>query len=502
MKLRMILSCMLVICLLCGGAAVAAVDGISRLDGAILVDEDASHELLLYGDASKQNDGAIELTSLDTWRSGSAWYQRQIDTGSGFTVRMDYWAGGGRDDSYGGADGIVLTFAETTGLGDEGEYMGFVPGSYGIELDSYPHNPGDPNGKHIAVIRDAVSNHLSYSLDDRVDASAWHTLEGTYAQGLLQVFLDDGEVLRCESALLPEEVYLGVSAATGSGYNRHLIRDFYMRGVVSQGEAFEESTENPIILIPGIMGSRLYSDSAGEDQVWPPSVGSTIWKAISPWSSMSDTMTYGNKLYVYNNYTDQAKLSAGDREYGAQETYETLVDHLCDEFGDTRKIYVFSYDFREDNTISADALHDFIEWTGADKVDVICHSMGGLVLSCYVSRYGTDRLGKTVTMGTPYEGSPKLLNSVLNWDVLTNRYEDDGWKGFTDMSSDSFLGLAGLTKAVKASFPSVAQLAPSKAYFPYYYFYQYDHTDSSGFLNWKKTRIYYDIDYEQYRKIC
>ena len=47
--------------------------------------------------------------------------------------------------------------------------------------------------------------------------------------------------------------------------------------------------------------------------------------------------------------------------------------------------------------------------TGADRVALVCHSMGGLVARAYVRAAGTERLECVVTIGTPHHGS------VLAW---------------------------------------------------------------------------------------
>ncbi|MDD6211960.1 MAG: hypothetical protein PUB22_02255 [Clostridiales bacterium] len=283
--LKKILCCLLVICLISNLNLVVFAEEYESIEsgstGGIIVDEDASDDLVMYGNASKQEDGSVELTPLATWSSGSVWYGRQIDANSGFTARVEYWAGGGRDDSYGGADGIVMTFSEETGLGDEGEYLGFVTGSYGVELDSYPENPGDPDGKHVAIIYDEVSNHLTYSLDDRVDDSQWHTLEVTYTPGTLTVSLDGEQVLAQEDVTLPDRIYLGISASTGGGKNQHLIKDFYMKGVVSEGGSFDESPED---------------NEAEEKQINIPYSGSELSAAYSDSYFNSSSYNYNHNL--------------------------------------------------------------------------------------------------------------------------------------------------------------------------------------------------------------
>lgn len=211
--------------------------------GPAFADEEISDErndVILYGSAVRLPTGAVELTDLVNWSSGSLWYSHQISTKEGFEIQMEYYAGGGQADSYGGADGIVLSFGQRIGLGANGEYLGFVgQGAYGIELDSYFMNKDDPEGKHVAIIKDSVSNHLAYTFDMRVDDSQWHRLKIVYEPGEIYVYIGNTPVLYYKGIQLPEFVYLGVSASTGAGKNRHMIQNFAFEGVASKGESFE-----------------------------------------------------------------------------------------------------------------------------------------------------------------------------------------------------------------------------------------------------------------------
>ena len=103
--------------------------------------------------------------------------------------------------------------------------LGFVGGNtYGVEFDSY-HNSGDPDQRHLGIIQGRASNHLATLLTDKVDDSSWHQVKVTYANGTLTVVLDGTETLASDKVNLEENVYLGFSAATGDGQNRHVVRD-------------------------------------------------------------------------------------------------------------------------------------------------------------------------------------------------------------------------------------------------------------------------------------
>lgn len=230
------------------------------------------------------------------------------------------------------------------------------------------------------------------------------------------------------------------------------------------GEVAEDIVESayPIIVIPGVMGSQLYSSStdfSAKNRVWAPDYENWKWYEYTNIVGFGDRMSINKVLYV-KPPEDQSKLDKSKREYGTYDTYKPLIDDLCDTYN--REVYFFSYDWRNSNLSSAERLNEFIETLSASKVDIICHSMGGLVGSCYVSAYGTERINKIITCGTPYEGAPKMINVIQNWDLL----DDNKEHGFTVMdAADTALGIfGGLKKSVKREFPAIAELLPTSDY--------------------------------------
>jgi hypothetical protein len=229
-------------------------------------------------------------------------------------------------------------------------------------------------------------------------------------------------------------------------------------------------TENcPIIVVPGAMGSRLFKDNTGfgkGDQIWDPTplgVGEEILLDVTVPLSVffrtifSDYMQGPLYLRPYEN-----QQTALDREYGAQNTFREIVDRLCAEFPE-REVYLFSYDWRDSSADNSEKLAEFIDWLNTEKVDLVCHSMGGLVASAYYAdNIDTHKINRVVTCGTPYEGAPTIINVMVNWDVLRSDETIKMW--LKSSAGDLLLGLLGLTKSVKVSYASSAELTPSKNY--------------------------------------
>ncbi|GHU53517.1 hypothetical protein FACS1894132_05880 [Clostridia bacterium] len=196
----------------------------------------------------------------------------------------------------------------------------------------------------------------------------------------------------------------------------------------------DKADNDPIIFIPGVMGTRLFAHNFS-DQVWPP---------LGTWNGSDQLGDYilRDDLSLRPSDIDQRTLqphkkglsmSTFDyREYGAQDAYKEIIDALCANFDgkdgrSDRQIYFFSYDWRQSNEISASDLSTFINQIAAispsDKVDLVCHSMGGIVASVYFENNGDAKLDKIITGGTPYEGSVDILKSIFTDDVIS------GWLG-------------------------------------------------------------------------
>lgn len=218
----------------------------------------------------------------------------------------------------------------------------------------------------------------------------------------------------------------------------------------------------PVILIPGIMGSRLLEDDGRERWVGPP------MKAIfSEFHNLAleidpETLQPITRLKA-SGLTDQI---AG-RDY-----YASIVRVLESAGGyqrgtpgqpaepGRRYFYEFAYDWRLDSVESARRLDGLIEQIRRDhgrpdlKVDIVAHSMGGLIARYYL-RYGTTdvlerndfpinyhgagRVRRLALLGTPNLGSVSSLHAFIR---------------------GRRVGFERVPTEVLATFPSMYQLFP------------------------------------------
>jgi len=125
-------------------------------------------------------------------------------------------------------------------------------------------------------------------------------------------------------------------------------------------------------------------------------------------------------------------------------------DNLCEEFlangyEDGKNFFVFPYQWRNSNIENAKILRDAVnvakEKAGRPKVDIVAHSMGGLLAREYIeSNYYESDIDQLITLGTPHNGAPKaylmweagefvglegtILKYALNQEAKENGYSD------------------------------------------------------------------------------
>ncbi len=246
---------------------------------------------------------------------------------------------------------------------------------------------------------------------------------------------------------------------------------------------------DPVIIVPGIMGSKLFDPVP--EEVWP-NITLTL---ADPWD------LHLNKLRLPENGepSGNSLMYVGDiiRQISTSDYWQGLIDELKNNgYKENENLFVFPYDWRlnldwlagDPPIANINNLKDKIEavktQTGAQKVDIIAHSMGGLIVKRYLTKYGPDSVDQFIDIATPHLGAPKAFKILM--------YGDD--MGF------NLLGVLKLNpervKFISQNMPAVYQLLPSQAYFdvnnPGYRsyiadIYDLDNNNIKGNLNYQQS---------------
>lgn len=224
---------------------------------------------------------------------------------------------------------------------------------------------------------------------------------------------------------------------------------------------------NPVIVIHGYMGSRL-RDRESLTRLWPPGLFEILRRQTYALALPIDASTLEARPSRIEAYAMFDQL-------GGIDYYRRLLNTLSRPGGyrfsrpgtpantGERRYYTFIYDWREDIVVSVRKLDRFISRIRQDyndpnlKVDIIAHSLGGLITRYYarfgtrdvltsdkfpITGYGSSRIRKAVLMGTPNLGSVTSVYTYMT--------------GFS-------VGAYGLPTEILTTMPSIYQLFPHPA---------------------------------------
>ena len=109
-------------------------------------------------------------------------------------------------------------------------------------------------------------------------------------------------------------------------------------------------------------------------------------------------------------------------------TYDDLIATLkANGYVESANLFTMPYDWRQSNVLTAVQLENKIDEVqaicGCDKIDLVAHSMGGLIARQYIQsdRYEND-VDQLIFLGTPHLGAPK---AYLMWEGGTAGVEFD-----------------------------------------------------------------------------
>ncbi len=211
----------------------------------------------------------------------------------------------------------------------------------------------------------------------------------------------------------------------------------------------------PVLIVPGLMGTELKS---GNDLLW----ANVFNMVISSDDSFMDQLAFNGDLkpsdgsVYYANIIKKVPLS--------NYSDALIVELQSQGYIENQTLFVFPYDWRfgvtatyangkTNSDLLKEKIQDIMAQTGSDKVDVVAHSMGGLIVKKYVMDNAVDNyIGKAVFVGVPELGAVKTVKALL----LGDNFDID-FKGFGLSEAE--------IKKISANMPSAYDLLPSQQYY-------------------------------------
>lgn len=212
--------------------------------------------------------------------------------------------------------------------------------------------------------------------------------------------------------------------------------------VAAQSRAAIVQPERPLILIPGLLGSRLCRPDPSS-----PKTAQVVWGTVSALRQFP-TIRLSNE----SGADDSIRPCGVLREIVflglyKQDVYAPIIRHLEKTgYREGKTLFVFAYDWRRSVFDNAKALEVFVREKVPDgKVDILAHSMGALVARAYVVEGdGGERVARLFSAGAPFQGSVKVFQTV-----------EKGWGPLNHAMG----GLDGFRRTM-LSFPSIFELMP------------------------------------------
>lgn len=239
----------------------------------------------------------------------------------------------------------------------------------------------------------------------------------------------------------------------------------------------------PVIIVPGVMGTRLV-DAQG-NRVWDPDTSGGLTGAWRTWRNSSlrqlndmsrslspnprtDNLPAGTPTHV------MAVPGVGNLVWGA---YHRLVTALSDPALSRRspagiRVYVCGYDWRRSNAVSATRLGAVVgravRETGAPRAIVVAHSMGGLVSRWFCrfrrvsGRRGEDLMAGLILLGSPTHGASKAYRALRQGFATPDDISDIELDLGPDTTEGALIG--GFLAAAVRDMPSLYELLPTQAF--------------------------------------
>jgi len=236
--------------------------------------------------------------------------------------------------------------------------------------------------------------------------------------------------------------------------------------------------KTPVLIVPGIVGTELWN---GDEHIWA--------NLERMFLDVGDQFLTENLSLDENGNSIQNILTKKVIEKIARSPFDVnIFQNLRSSLELSRyeldkDLFFFPYDWRFDLNNTKDVLKQKIDeiklQTGSPKVDIISHSMGGLLVKTYVKEYGKDSIDKLIFVGTPHIGVPKSGKVILegdNFNIPWLRQER--------------------VEEMALNMPSLHQLLPNQTYFNQFqgYIKPFDFLGNEPLYDYSHTKDFFIND--------
>jgi pimeloyl-ACP methyl ester carboxylesterase len=206
-----------------------------------------------------------------------------------------------------------------------------------------------------------------------------------------------------------------------------------------QVDAAQDNPTHPVVLIPGILGSKLCSSDG--TVLW----GGTGKASLSNFHRL-DVSTEAAGAVKPCGLIDSVQVLGPLYSVAA---YSSLLKAMGEwKLVEGQNLFIFDYDWRLSNIDNAAAFEQFVaaKLGPEAKFNIVAHSMGGFIARLYMERQQDNRrVNKIIYLGTPFLGSMSTLGTL-----------SEGWGRLPNWLA----GGIDAIRRVTLSFPSLLEMLP------------------------------------------
>ncbi|KAG0498033.1 hypothetical protein HPP92_002724 [Vanilla planifolia] len=214
----------------------------------------------------------------------------------------------------------------------------------------------------------------------------------------------------------------------------------------------EDAEREPVLLVSGIGGSILNAKQKKNGfliRVWVRILFSNyefkkcLWSMYNPKTGYAETLNQDIDIVVPEDDYGLHAIDILDPAWWVKFLHVTDVYHFHDMidmlidcgYKKGTTLFGYGYDFRQSNRIDAAMvglkikLQTSYKASGGKKVNIISHSMGGLLVRCFMYLHNdifVKYVNKWICIACPFQGAPGCINDSL----LTGMQFVEGFKSF------------------------------------------------------------------------
>lgn len=227
--------------------------------------------------------------------------------------------------------------------------------------------------------------------------------------------------------------------------------------ILKEPEPYVDPNLDPVLLVPGIAGSILNAKDAEtgkEERVWvriweaDREFRAKLWCRFDPDSGKTVSLDPNISIVVPEDRDGLYAIDCLDPDMVIGRDNVCYFHEMINEmtswgYQQGKTLFGFGYDFRQTNRLKetmdrlVERLEAIYSASGGKKINVITHSMGGLLVKCFMSLHSNicEKYVKSwIAIAAPFQGAPGYVTSTL----LNGMSFVDGWEAYFFVSKWSF----------------------------------------------------------------